>query len=89
MPTPRLAEFSYDHYTYIEGQRMRVGLTRTLRPTAGEPSADFRTRITRLVQHLVAAEGIMSIEMDEELRDGQLWQCVIRLRLAPTPAPLP
>ncbi len=86
---PHLAEFGFDHYTYMEGQRMHVGLTRTLRPTAGEPSADFRQRMTRLVQHLAAAEGIVGIDMDEELRDGLLWQCVIRLRLAPTPAPLP
>lgn len=77
--------FGHNHYMYHQGQRMQVGITRTIRPTAGESPPAFRQRIANLVQALLATGGILAV--DEELRDGVLVQVIIRLQLPPTPAP--
>jgi hypothetical protein len=82
---PGRAEFGQDHYTYIDGQRMRVGATRTLRPGEGETGADFRRRVDDLAQQLLPCGTLL---VDEELRGGVVVQAILRLQVAPEPAPI-
>ncbi len=80
-----MAEFGHDHYTYIEGQRMLVGMTRTIRPGAGETGEAFRHRVADLVQPLLATGR--NLNVDEELHDGNLVQVIVHVEVAPTPSP--
>ena len=85
MDTTTQAAFGHDHYLYIGDERLRVGVTRTLRPVAGESRAAFRQRVADAVQALRATEGTLAL--DEELRDGVLVQVTLRLQVPPTLAP--
>ena len=82
---PSRAEFGLDHYGYVDGQRMRVGATRTLRPQDGESGAAFRRRVDLLAQQLLACG---TLELDEEIRSGVVVQATLRLRIPPEPAPI-
>jgi hypothetical protein len=82
---PSRTEFGHDHYAYVDGQRMRVGATRTLRPSDGETGASFRHRVDDLAQQLLLC-GTLSV--DEEIRSGVVVQAILRLQFAPEPAPI-
>jgi hypothetical protein len=82
MDTTTRAAFGHDHYLYIGDERLQVGMTRTLRPVAGESSAAFRQRVAEAVHALRATEGTLAL--DEELRDGVLVQVTLRLQVPPT-----
>ncbi len=82
---PGRTEFGHDHYAYVDGQRMRVGATRTLRPGEGETGAAFRRRVDELAQQLLRCG---TLQVDEEIRSGVVVQAVLRLQLAPEPAPI-
>lgn len=82
---PGRAEFGHDHFAYIDGQRMRVGATRTLRPLDGESGCAFRQRVDTLVHQLLACG---TLEIDEEIRGGIVVQAIIRLHSPPEPAPI-
>jgi len=83
---PGRTEFGHDHYTYIDGQRMRVGATRTLRPSDGESVSAFLSRVDMLAQQLLVCG---TLHVDEEIRGGVVVQAVLRLQVPPEPAPIP
>lgn len=80
-----LAEYGFDHFTYVAGQRYRVGRTRTLRPEAGESNGAFEARMDALVQGL-AQLGADSVEMNIEIRGGAFVACSIVVKHAPLKA---
>lgn len=81
MDTTTQAAFGHDHYLYIGDERLRVGVTRTLRPVAGESRAAFRQRVAEVIQTLQATAGTLAL--DEELRNGVVVQVTIRLHIPP------
>lgn len=82
---PGRAEFGQDHYTYTDGQRMRVGATRSLRPSEGETGSAFRRRVDELAQQLLLCG---TLRVDEELRGGVVVQAILHLTVEPEPAPI-
>lgn len=82
---PGRTEFGHDHYGYIDGQRMRLGATRTLRPIEGETGTAFRCRVDSLAQQLLPCGTLV---VDEEIRGGVVVQAILRLRMDPEPAPI-
>jgi len=82
---PSRTEFGHDHYTYIGGERMRIGVTRTMRPAENENGAMFRHRINALAQQLLPC-GTLTV--DEEIRGGVVVQAILRLQIEPEAAPI-
>ena len=85
LPLPSRTEFGFDHYGYLDGERMRVGATRTLRPADGESGVAFRQRVDLLALQLLSCG---TIELDEEIRSGVVVQATLRLRTPPEPVPV-
>lgn len=79
--------YGHDHYVYVAGHRVLVGITRTLRPGAGESGAAFRRRVDDMARTLGARGGVLTV--DEDLRDGILVQVWVRLHLTPLPTTPP
>lgn len=75
--------YGHNQYALVAGQRVLVGLTRTVRPSAGESSIAFHQRVDVLTQMLAPLGGMLTIE--EELRDGVLVQVCVRWMMSTLP----
>lgn len=74
--------FGHDFYTYITGQRHKVGTRQTIRPAAGETNGAFERRMDALAQEL-SKLGCRTIDLAVERRAGLIVECIVEVRYDP------
>jgi len=83
-------EFGRDHIRYTKpDQRFRMGLTRTLRPVAGETNERFEARMHQMVCCLYECDPPPEhVDLDFERRAGALVECTVKVFHTPVAAPI-
>jgi hypothetical protein len=83
MPTDN--DYGRDRFIRRNGQRLRVGMVRSIQPNPAETNADFERRMDQLADVLERMDGIMSVGYEFERRAGAIVQCVFDVDHAPRP----
>lgn len=80
-------EYSFDHFVFKNGVRLRVSFTRTIQPRKDgmETNAEFERRMDGLAEALSAMDGVLDVEYVLERRAGHIAQCVIEVQQEPRP----
>jgi hypothetical protein len=76
-----------NRYSYIQGQRHRIGFSQSVPPIAADTNESFERRMEQMARCLLA-DG-HTVELDFELRGDRLVACILDVTLAqPMPAPI-
>lgn len=78
-------DFGRDRFIRHNGQRLRIGMVRTVQPGEAESNEDFERRMDDMADALEAMSGVLSVEYEFERRKGRIVQCLFDVAHEPRP----